>query len=167
MKRLFSALLAALMFAGCVAMFASCAREIPNDDYDSAKEALEDAGYNVTASDRDLEPGEDKSIFACSEDYEEYVRIVWCEDVSYAKLLYDDLKFRHDREVSRLKHQIRHYEKYLDMYEDDMKNEEIDEYEDNIKELEDLLKKMEEDYVVGRKGKMVWVGTVKVIKATK
>ena len=72
-----------------------------------------------------------------------------------------------EQEIDEIKHNIKYYQKYLDMYEDDMKSSEIDEYEDLIKDLEEELEEYEENYVIGRKGKMVWRGTVKAIKATK
>ncbi len=167
MKRLFSLLLALVMIVGCVAMFASCAKETPNEDYDDAKKALEDADYSVTASDEDLAPGQEAYIYAYDEDHDNYIYIYWCEDISYAKLMYDNLKFEYEMEVEETKRYIKFCEKYLKMYEDDMKSDEIDEYEDNIKEAEEWLEELEEDYVIGRKGKMVWKGTVKAIKATK
>lgn len=165
MKRLFSALLALVMLLGCVAMFASCGKEMPNEDYDDAKKALEDADYQVMASDKDLDAGQEAYILAYN-DNEEYIQIFWCESTAVAKLMYDDWKYDYEKKIEAAKQKIKYYEKYLDMCEDDMKSDEIDKYEDNIKELEDELEKLEEDYVIGRKGKMVWYGTVKAIKAT-
>ncbi len=168
MKKLLTGLLALVMLVSSVFVLSSCAAK-PELDLEDAKKNLEDEEWIVRfEDDKDLlGAGYEETLTAYDKDYEEYISIIKFEKAATAKLYYKQLKWEYDQSIESLEKEIEWAEHLLSKYEDDMKNDEIDELEDEIKELEKELEEYKEEYVIGRSGKYVWVGTEKAIEASK
>ena len=165
MKKILVVLLALAMLVSCVAIFASCGAK-PQLDLEKAKDALEDADYDVSYEDdmSDYTPYIEEYLEAGDDDDNE-ITIIRFADTKTAKLYYQSLKLERDYDIDTLKLQIKQAKHQLKKYEDDLSSDEIDALEDEIKELEKELEDMKDDYIIGRSGKVVWVGTKDAIKA--
>lgn len=89
MKKIFSLILACVLLVGCVFTFASCAK--PNSDPDKAKEALEEAGYEVMLNDSALNAKDvEATLIAMTKDGENYLVVVYYEDKDAANEAWED-----------------------------------------------------------------------------
>lgn len=160
--------LALIMLMGCVLTFASCSfGPKPELDIDDAEEALEDENYSVSVNDDPSDPMYEATLSASNED--DYLRIVWFENASVAKLYYKSLKLEREQEIESLKLEIKTLKKVIKLYEDDYKSDELDELEDELKDLEKELDELKsnKEYAYGRSGKVVWYGTKDAVEDSK
>ena len=168
MKKIFSALLALVMLMGAVFMLASCGAK-PELDLEEAEKNLKDKDYSVTYV---KEYKEDPSITATLSAYKKdgensySLYIYEYESSAMAKLYYKQLQAQKEYSIENLKAEIKMLEKYIDLYEDELKSEKIEKLNDEIKDLEEELEEMEE-YVIGRSGKYVWYGDKAAVDASK
>lgn len=165
MKKILAALLALMMVVACVATLASCVKAVPAD-YEDAKEALEDADYQVMGFDdeEELDPGMKACIraYKASEDEEEdgeSLYIFYFENSDMAKVFYKQYKMNLEQSIAEAEVEIEYYELLLEKYADDLEDEEKEELEEELEEAKEELENVKENYVVGRKGTTVWYGT--------
>ena len=165
MKKILAALLALMMVVACVATLASCGEAVPAD-YEDAKKALEDAEYEVMASDDEdeMQAGIKAVIRAYKESEDEdedgeYIYVYYFENDDMAKLFYKQYKQNLEQTIADAELEIEYYELILEKYADDLEDEEKEEYEEELEDAKEELEKVKENYVVGRKGTTVWYGT--------
>ena len=150
MKRIISLALACMLVLGCVFALASCEKFVeslrgiadgsangPNSDYEKAAEALEDADYEVQVIDDD--------------EYLDYVGVDGLVAFVYASNDDEDM---------------------ISIYYFDDEDDMLDAYEDLKDDFDEAKEQAEEegedfDYVIGKSGKMIWLGTEAAIKAAK
>lgn len=166
MKKFLALILAAVMLMGCVLAFASCGAK-PKLDIDDAEDNLKDEDYMVTVNDDPSDPMYKATLNATNGD--DYLRIIWFDKASVAKLYYQSLKMEEKQEKEELELEIKTLKKLIKLYDDDYKSSELDMLEDELKDLEKELKDLKkgDDRVYGRSGKVVWVGTKTAIKDSK
>ena len=104
MKKIISLMLVFILLLGCVCAITSCGKDkddekeeevTPNKDYKKAAEALEEAGYTVSAYDVDdlpymEEEGYEATISAMKDD--DAISIAYCVDSKTANAMYDEAK---------------------------------------------------------------------------
>ena len=172
MKKFWKTLISCLLVVMTALSICAC-KPKPVFDIDDAKEALEDADYYVRVDDKltaeSCEYGEaiDERLTAYSEDGEDYIIMTLFETTGMAKKYYNYLVDEMDREVETIKSEIKMLEYYLKKFGDDMSSDEYDEIEDEIKEMKKELEEYKEEWCIGRRGKLVWVGNIDAIKDTK
>ena len=164
MKATMTRLLVLLLALVCVLGLVACGTA-PETDLEDAKDALEDAGYEVYYDDDIEEPGMEESLSANDDD--EYIRIYRFEKASTAKLYYETLKLEHEYELKRMKAELKLMKHMLSKYEDDLDRSEVKEFEDEIEDLEEDIEEFKDEYVIGRRGKVVWYGTKQAAKDSK
>lgn len=166
MKKLIKSLFTLVLCFTCVLALTSCSK--PELDFDDAKDNLESADYVVTLreDDDDLEPNVETRLSAFGDD-DEFLYIIEFKDLNSARIYYKTLKFELKSEKKSIKLEIKELEHLLKKYEDDLSSDEIDDIEDEIKDLEKELEEMNEDYVMGMWGKVVWYGTAEAVDDSK
>ena len=164
MKKILAALLALMMVVACVATLASCGKAVPAD-YEDAKEALEDADYQVMGTDEEdyLSTGMKAQISARDvtedkDDREAFIYIYYFENEDMAKFQEKFYKMNLEQNIEEAKLTIEYYEMMLEKYADDLEDEEKEEIEEELEEMQEELEAYKNDYVVGRKGTTVWYG---------
>lgn len=166
MKKIFLRLITGMLAVVCLLGLVACK---PRLDIFEAKKNLERAEYYVEIIDGEEigEFGVEEILYA--EDGDEHLQIVYFEKVSLAKKYFKNQKLELKNEIAEVEAEIEYRELVLRKYDKKMSNDEINEYEDQTKlyreeleDLEELLKKG-----IGRKGKCVWIGTKKAIKASR
>jgi len=166
MKRLLAALLAFTMIILGVFSLASCGvGTAPELDFDDAKEALEEAGYEVRINEEPSSVDLEKTLYATKEGKTISIKVY--KDSKSAKLAYEELKFQYDAGMDYAKLEIKQLKNKLNKYEDKLSSAEIDEIEDDIKEIEEELEEMKNETSFGRRGKIIWEGDVEAAKASK
>ena len=167
MKKILAALLALMMVVACVATLASCGKAVPAD-YEDAKKALEDAEYQVMASDEEeyQKPGVKayirayKAVDPEDEDSDiDSVYIYYCENADMAKQLYKKFNLQLEQAIDTMELEIAEAELILEKYADDLEDEAKTELEEELEEMKEELDSYKNDYVVGKKGTTVWYGT--------
>lgn len=172
MKKFWKTLLSCiLVIITTLSMLCSCTPK-PVFDIDAAKDALEDAGYDVEFvsnpddSDMDFAEAIKKRLEAYGEN-DEYICMILFDSATMAKKIYDTIIFEMDSAIKQLKAEIKAYEYYLKKYKNKIKSDERDDLEDKIKEARKEMEKYKEEYCIGRSGKLVWYGSIDAIKDTK
>ena len=175
MKKILAALLALMMVVACVATLASCGKAVPAD-YEDAKKALEDAEYMVSGYDKDAEvksrPGVEayisayKAIEGEGDEDDTYVGVYvfYCENSDMAKIIYKEYKLQLEQYVEELELDIEKYELILEKYADDFTDEQKEDYEDKLEDMKKELETYKDDYVVGKKGTIVWYGNKEAVE---
>ena len=165
-KKLFALALVLIMAIGLVACGFAPKPEL---DLEDAAENFEDEKYVVDYVDDEdyLAPGQTEKLYVYTDDYDDELTVIVFEKASTAKLYYKDHKLDMDIEYKELKAQLKFNEHMLKHFEDDMDSDEVDELEDEIKELEKELEDYKENYVIGRKGNVVWYGTKSAVEDSK
>lgn len=153
----------------CFALsLSACGKEKPELDIALAAERLEEEGYSVELENDPDDPDQAGLVIALAAyDDDEFLIMAECENTKVAKLMYKMFKDLMDFAEREVKREIEYYEDLLDELEDELSSTEIDDIEDTIKDLKKQLKTIEEDYAVGRDGKIVWYGTTDAIKDSK
>ncbi|MBE5739792.1 MAG: hypothetical protein E7349_02925 [Clostridiales bacterium] len=171
MKKFWKTLLSCLLMIISTLSICCCAPK-PALDIDDAKDALEDADYDVefiTNPDTDeVEFAEsiDKYLTAEGEN-DEYICMILFDSATMAKKYYNTLLYSVESEIKQMEANIKACEYYLKKYDEKIKSDERDEIEDWIKEDKKDIEKYEEEYCIGRSGKLVWYGSIDAIKDTK
>ena len=160
-------ILTVFLILAMVLGFASCAAK-PELDLKDAEKNLKGEDYEVEIEDEDdLDVGIEEALEAYSEDGEDYIVIIRFENKKYAKLNYEMMKQEQDAKIDAIELEIKQIEYMLKHYDDDLDSDDIDYYEDKIKELNKELEDIQENYVCGIKGKVVWIGTPKAVEDSK
>ncbi len=165
MKKLLSLILAGALLVGAMFALTSCFGPKPELDLEKAEENLEDADYSVQFDDDYDKDDVYAATLYASDDDDNYLRIMEFNNVKFAKLYEKQLKLEADYALEEAKLQIKAMKLQLKEYGDDLDDDEIEYMEEQIEKLEEEID--EYDYVVGRKGKVVWEGTKEAIKASK
>ena len=165
MKTTLKKLLVIVLALTCIMGLVACA-PAPKKDLEKAKDALEDEKYSVSYSDEDDSgDGIEERLYA-TDGKDNYLYILKFEKTSTAKLYYKSLVNENDNELALNKAYLKYYEHILKNFEDDMDDKQVDSYEDNIEEYEEEIEDAKE-LVIGRSGKIVWIGTKQAIKDSK
>lgn len=185
MKKVLSAVLAAVLLVSAVFVFSSCAAK-PELDLEKAMENLLNAGYRVTyyGEKNELQSAErSESLYAYklagdgSNENEELTVLVY-KDASVAKAALNMMKQERAAAIAEIKGEIKrtqaeiaYFEALLEAHEEDPAvngssstlRDAIREMEDEIDELEEQLES-EKNVICGRQGKVVWYGTKTAIR---
>jgi hypothetical protein len=164
MKKLLSLILAGALLVGAMFALTSCFGPKPELDLEKAEEALKDADYTVYFDD-DMDEGPYVAQLEARDEDGNSLEIYEFESLKFAKLYEKQLKLEAEYELESKKLQIKAMKLTLKEYGDDLDDDAIEEMEEYIDELEKELE--ESEFVVGRKGKVVWAGTKEAIKASK
>ena len=164
------ALCAVLIVVGAIIIIAGAGPK-PELNLKTAQENLEYYDYKVNVEHYGTSRDDmDAVMFDCTltayNDYDDYIEIFVFEDASMAKAYYNKLKKEYEIDINGIKSQIELVEKSLKVYGDNLSKDLLEETEEELKELKDELKE-ESNYVIGRSGKYVWVGTKKAIENSK
>lgn len=149
----------AMVFTGCASK--------PELDLRDAQDNLEDNDYLVTLrdSEEDLDLNEEQILYAYHKD--DSITIIEYKDTKSARLAYEAIKLEYETEIEVIELEIKSLEHLLSKYEKELNSDEIDNLEDEIKELNKELEDAKEEYVFGRSGKFVWMGTADAVKDSK
>ena len=166
-----SVIVCVILLVNCVALLTSCSGSKPELDLKTAQENLEFKDYTVSvnhygSSRDDMDAVMYESTLYAYNDYDDYIEIFVFKDASMAKAYYNKLKKEYEIDINEIKGEIELVEKSLKVYGDDLSKDLLEETEEDLKELKDELKE-ESNYVIGRSGKYVWVGTKKAIENSK
>lgn len=160
------ALIVVLIIWLCSA-FGSTHGEVPELDLRKAEKALKAADYSVTIETEDLEIGLKEEFYAWDEHYNNTLTISVYEDEKLAEKAYEAAKMKIDHTIEEAKLTISTAEFMLEKYSNELSSREIDTYKESIKELKETIEKYEESYVYGRRGNIIWAGTVNAAKDSK
>lgn len=165
MKKLFYFLAIGMLLVCCLFNFVSCASAKPELDLEAAKKALEDRGYTVELREVYPDDGIEETLSAHSGD--DTIEIIVCKDATIAKHYYELIKSSYDAELKSVESPLKIYKRLFKVYPDDFDSDDIEMFEDDIQDLTKELKDLKEDYAIGRKGNIVWCGTINAIEDTK
>lgn len=176
MKKFLAKLCTGLLALVCLLSISACA---PKLNIDKAEENLKDAGYTVMVADSDAELKTVVSYLGLpsnasisveealiAKEDENYLYMMKVEKSSLAKVYYNMVKASFDAEIEEMKNEIKLYEKFLKLYDDELTSAEIDAIEDAIKEMKEELKEAKA-IEIGRSGKWLWVGNKDGVKDSK
>lgn len=169
MKKILSLSLALLLLFGCVLTLASCGGKdpIPKLDLKDAAENLEEEGYRVYyyEDEDELDVGEKERFSAYSDD--DYISMIEYESEEFAEIEYKYLKKEQKDYIAYLKKEIKILENLLEELENNITSEELDELVGSLQYSKQELKRIEEEYVFGRDGTIVWYGSRHAVEAAK
>ena len=167
MKRILSLALAFVMIFACIFSLSSCFGDKPELDIGKAEDALEDEDYSVTVVDDEdmLSPGMVERLYAYNDD--DTLVIVEFENSKTATLFYKSKKLDIEQEIEALKLEIKYLEHILDEYSRDIDRDDEDDYKDELKDLKKELSELQDEYVVGKSGKIVYYGTKDAVEDSK
>lgn len=190
MKKLMLIVLACTMSLVCILSMSACAAgEKPELDIREAKKNLEEMDYSVEiikgrdlgADDIGLPLPAEIGVTVSDAAVEEVLmavnnyghsdstglQIIYFKEQKFAKTFYEYLN-------SYLKSGIEAYEKNKELlefvlknYEKDLSSGQINDLQDSIKEVEKEIKLLKENRVIGRSGKVVWLGDATAVKDSK
>ena len=164
------ALCAVLIVVGAIIIIAGAGPK-PELNLKTAQENLEYYDYKVNVehygtSRDDMDAVMYESTLYAYNEYDDYIEIFVFEDASMAKAYYNNLKTECDSDIHEIERVIELTEKSLKVHGDDLSKDLLEETEEELKELKDELKEVS-NYVIGRSGKYVWIGTEKAIENSK
>lgn len=169
MKKIISMVLAFVMVLGCVFALTSCFGEEPELDFAVAKANLEKAGYEVRINDDPYMINEVKSLSASYESEDKYYEldIVEYKDTKSAKLALEAQELQVKQGIEALELEIEMLEHAMEEYPNDYSSDEIKEMQDDIKDYQEELAEIEDNWVAGRSGTIVWYGHLAAVEASK
>ena len=167
MKKILKSIVAVLLVASTLFTLVSCAT--PEKDIYEAQRNLESYGYTVIIN---TNPGTGMSVILNADKNDggqSYsLRIMKCESLKLAKLLYQELKLEIETKIKENKITIKAMKHMINKFSDDLTSSEISSYKQSIINLEAENKQLREQLVcTGRSGKYVWQGDSASIQASK
>ena len=167
MKKILAVVLAAVMLMSVMLTLTSCSLFGPKPDVKMSMKkiakALEDEDYLVST---EKEPDVMIKQYLSAYTEDDSLQIIWFEDTAMAKLYYKELKMDLDHKIESAKLEIKAGEKYLDLYDSDLDDDDAEEREEELEEMEEELEEIK-NICIGRKGNVVWKGTKNAIEDSK
>ena len=172
MKKTLSLCFACVLLLCSLTAFVSCG-ERPELDLATAAENLEAEGYTVsyyTAEDHDLAEGIVRYLMAYEDptfiDKTDYFVMEEYDDTKMAKLAYLEQKRLFDTKLEEYEIKIETLERTLELYSDDLSDAVREDYRNQLKFYKKQLEHWEDEFAVGRSGKVIWYGAIDILEDT-
>ena len=161
MKKVF---LSTILIIAMIFTLVSCSLPGPELNVLDAKKNLKSEGYSVTIENENIGVGIEEMLEARKGN--DYINIIYFEDIAYASIYYKKLKNEYEYEIKELELSIQSIEYVLANYSSDLTDERMAAYTNKLNRLKKQLDNST-NYGCGMIGTIIWYGTARAIEDTK